>query len=135
MYKPQVVYPQTLRRAHSDPNPKDATTNPTLLLAAANKPQYAHLVDCAIQYGKHQGGTIQDQACSAMDRLVSLCYMYDMDTLTETFHDPDSWLPLARRFWGLSLVEFQQRLMPVSRLIPKQRRKRWVNNPTHLFLS
>ena len=49
---------------------KDATTNPTLLLAAANKPQYAHLVDSAIKYAKSKGGTLHDQACWAMDRLV-----------------------------------------------------------------
>ncbi|KAG8221402.1 hypothetical protein J3R82DRAFT_1585 [Butyriboletus roseoflavus] len=51
-------------------NFKDATTNPTLLLAAANKPQYAHLVSSAIEYGKSKGGTLHDQACVAMDRLL-----------------------------------------------------------------
>ncbi|KAF8552337.1 transaldolase [Imleria badia] len=50
--------------------PQDATTNPSLLLAAANKPHYAHLVDAAIKYGKSKGGTLQDQACWAMDRLL-----------------------------------------------------------------
>ncbi|KAF8461770.1 hypothetical protein JB92DRAFT_3091661 [Gautieria morchelliformis] len=30
--------------------PQDATTNPSLLLAAANKPAYAHLIDEAIQH-------------------------------------------------------------------------------------
>ena len=53
---------------------KDATTNPTLLLAAANKPQYAHLVDSAIKYAKSKGGTLHEQACWAMDRLV--CFRY-----------------------------------------------------------
>ncbi|KAG9309691.1 transaldolase [Chiua virens] len=50
--------------------PQDATTNPTLLLAAANKPQYAHLIDVAIKYAKGKGGTLHDQACLAMDRLL-----------------------------------------------------------------
>ncbi|KAF8436478.1 hypothetical protein L210DRAFT_3451933 [Boletus edulis BED1] len=50
--------------------PQDATTNPTLLLAAANKPQYAHLIDAAIKYAKGKGGTLHDQACFAMDRLL-----------------------------------------------------------------
>lgn len=61
-----------MHRANLDMNFKDATTNPTLLLAAANKPQYAHLVDSAIKYGKSRGGTLHDQACLAMDRLVGL---------------------------------------------------------------
>ncbi|KAN0082363.1 transaldolase [Tylopilus felleus] len=50
--------------------PQDATTNPTLLLAAANKPQYAHLIDIAIKYAKSKGGSLHDQACLAMDRLL-----------------------------------------------------------------
>jgi len=50
--------------------PQDATTNPTLLLAAANKPQYAHLVDVAIKHGKSKGGSLHEQACLAMDRLL-----------------------------------------------------------------
>lgn len=58
--------------ANSHLNFQDATTNPTLLLAAANKPQYTHLVDSAIKYGKSKDGTLHDQACFAMDRLVSL---------------------------------------------------------------
>ena len=34
--------------------PTDATTNPSLLLAAASMPAYAHLVDKAIDYAKAQ---------------------------------------------------------------------------------
>jgi len=36
--------------------PTDATTNPSLILAAATLPQYQHLVDKAVEYGKKQGG-------------------------------------------------------------------------------
>ncbi|KIK90572.1 hypothetical protein PAXRUDRAFT_673306 [Paxillus rubicundulus Ve08.2h10] len=50
--------------------PQDATTNPSLLLAAANKLQYARLVDAAIKHAKGKGGTIDQQACAAMDRLL-----------------------------------------------------------------
>ncbi|KAF8833944.1 transaldolase [Paxillus ammoniavirescens] len=50
--------------------PQDATTNPSLLLTAANKPQYARLVDAAIKHAKSKGGTIDEQACAAMDRLL-----------------------------------------------------------------
>ena len=32
--------------------PTDATTNPSLVLQAASQPQYAHLVDEAINYAK-----------------------------------------------------------------------------------
>lgn len=32
--------------------PQDATTNPSLILAASKKPEYAKLMDVAIAYGK-----------------------------------------------------------------------------------
>ncbi|CAD1468801.1 unnamed protein product, partial [Heterotrigona itama] len=35
--------------------PIDATTNPSLILAAANQKKYAHLIDKAVQYGKKSG--------------------------------------------------------------------------------
>ncbi|KAH9379717.1 hypothetical protein HPB48_009124 [Haemaphysalis longicornis] len=35
--------------------PTDATTNPSLILAASKLPQYAHLVDEAVKYGKSHG--------------------------------------------------------------------------------
>ena len=49
---------------------QDATTNPSLILAAANKPNYAHLIDAAIIYGKEKGGDLDAQADHALDRLV-----------------------------------------------------------------
>lgn len=36
--------------------PQDATTNPSLLLAAAKMPGYQHLLDDAIKYGMSNGG-------------------------------------------------------------------------------
>lgn len=36
--------------------PQDATTNPSLLLAAAKMPAYQHLLDQAIKYGIAKGG-------------------------------------------------------------------------------
>ncbi|KAF9272606.1 Transaldolase, partial [Linnemannia elongata] len=36
--------------------PTDATTNPSLILAASQKPNYAHLIDDAIAYAKKIGG-------------------------------------------------------------------------------
>lgn len=35
--------------------PTDATTNPSLILQAANMPQYAHLITDAVEYGKRKG--------------------------------------------------------------------------------
>lgn len=35
--------------------PTDATTNPSLILAAANMPQYAHLIEKAVAYGVSHG--------------------------------------------------------------------------------
>lgn len=32
--------------------PQDATTNPSLILAASKKPEYAKLMDIALDYGK-----------------------------------------------------------------------------------
>lgn len=50
--------------------PQDATTNPSLILAASNKPAYQKLIDTAVQYGKSKGGDIESQANAAVDRLL-----------------------------------------------------------------
>lgn len=50
--------------------PQDATTNPSLILAAANKPQYQKLINVAVEYGKSKGGSIEEQANAALDRLL-----------------------------------------------------------------
>ncbi|KZT59348.1 transaldolase [Calocera cornea HHB12733] len=50
--------------------PQDATTNPSLILAAANKKEYAHLIDTAVAYGKEKGGDLDSQTSAAMDRLL-----------------------------------------------------------------
>jgi transaldolase len=50
--------------------PQDATTNPTLILAAANKPGYARLIDAAVKYGKEKGGSLDEQVEAATDRLL-----------------------------------------------------------------
>ena len=67
--------------------PQDATTNPSLILAAAKKQEYAGLIDKAIEYGKEhvrdiqswftlrltrhlQGKNIDDQVDAALDRLL-----------------------------------------------------------------
>ncbi|XP_072164931.1 transaldolase-like [Diadema setosum] len=52
--------------------PTDATTNPSLILAAANKPQYAALIDEAVAYAKTNASTQADQVVLAMDKLVTI---------------------------------------------------------------
>lgn len=50
--------------------PTDATTNPSLLYAAAQLPAYASLVQDAISYGQAQGNNKEDQLALAIDRLT-----------------------------------------------------------------
>ncbi|KAG8936177.1 sedoheptulose-7-phosphate:D-glyceraldehyde-3- phosphate transaldolase [Tulasnella sp. 419] len=50
--------------------PQDATTNPSLILAAANKPGYQRLIDNAVEFVKKKGGSLDQQVEAAMDRLL-----------------------------------------------------------------
>ncbi|PWW74147.1 transaldolase [Tuber magnatum] len=50
--------------------PQDATTNPSLILAASKKPEYAGLIDEAVKYGKSHGGDIDSQVDATFDRLL-----------------------------------------------------------------
>ena len=50
--------------------PQDATTNPSLILAASKKAEYAKLIDVAIDYAKQKGGPIDQQVDDALDRLL-----------------------------------------------------------------
>lgn len=50
--------------------PQDATTNPSLILAASKKEQYAKLMDPAVEYGKAHGKTIDEQVDATLDRLL-----------------------------------------------------------------
>ncbi|KIY44027.1 transaldolase [Fistulina hepatica ATCC 64428] len=50
--------------------PQDATTNPSLILAAVNNPEYARLVDAAVAHAKAKGGDLEAQSCAAMDCLL-----------------------------------------------------------------
>uniref|UniRef100_A0A674B237 Transaldolase n=1 Tax=Salmo trutta TaxID=8032 RepID=A0A674B237_SALTR len=49
--------------------PQDATTNPSLILAAAKMAAYQHLVDQAIKYGIAKGGPEEEQITNTMDKL------------------------------------------------------------------
>jgi len=51
--------------------PQDATTNPSLILAAAKKPEYAAVLDAAIAQVKGQAeGSLDDKVESALDNLL-----------------------------------------------------------------
>ncbi|KAJ6460365.1 hypothetical protein C8R47DRAFT_1161024 [Mycena vitilis] len=50
--------------------PQDATTNPSLILAASNKAGYARLIDNAVKHGKSKGGSLEEQVSAANDRLL-----------------------------------------------------------------
>lgn len=50
--------------------PQDATTNPSLILAASKKPEYAKLMDVAVEYGKGHGKNIEEQVDATLDRLL-----------------------------------------------------------------
>lgn len=51
-------------------NPQDATTNPSLILAASKKAEYAKLIDAAVAYGKSKGGNVDDQVDATLDNLL-----------------------------------------------------------------
>jgi transaldolase len=61
--------------------PTDATTNPSLIFAAAQLPQYRALVDEAIAYGKSKGGADIMQVLRAATSIslspppTSLCFI------------------------------------------------------------
>lgn len=50
--------------------PQDATTNPSLILAASKKPEYAKLIDSAVDFAKKKGGSLDQQVDDALDRLL-----------------------------------------------------------------
>jgi transaldolase len=50
--------------------PQDATTNPSLILAAASKPEYAHLVDKAVADRKSSGLTGARRIDDVMDHIL-----------------------------------------------------------------
>lgn len=49
--------------------PTDATTNPSLIMQAAQKPQYKHLVDDAVQYAKEKAISPKELHTLLMDKL------------------------------------------------------------------
>lgn len=52
--------------------PTDATTNPSLLLAATQLPQYKHLLDQALEFAKKNSNNTEEQVTLASDKLFVL---------------------------------------------------------------
>ncbi|GAA6014958.1 hypothetical protein JCM11491_002372 [Sporobolomyces phaffii] len=50
--------------------PQDATTNPSLILAAVKDPKYAKVIDTAVEYAKQKGGDADAQVENTLDRLL-----------------------------------------------------------------
>ncbi|KAK1656329.1 transaldolase [Colletotrichum phormii] len=50
--------------------PQDATTNPSLILAASKKAEYAKLIDESVASAKKQGGSVDEQVDNALDALL-----------------------------------------------------------------
>ncbi|KAF2721153.1 transaldolase [Polychaeton citri CBS 116435] len=50
--------------------PQDATTNPSLILAASKKPEYAKLIDNAVEYGRSHGKDKTEQIDATLDNLL-----------------------------------------------------------------
>lgn len=50
-------------------SPTDATTNPSLILAATEKPEYQHLIEEAVIYSKTHARSTSEQASLLMDKL------------------------------------------------------------------
>jgi len=50
--------------------PQDATTNPSLILAASKKAEYAKLIDAAVEYGKKHGKNTDEKVDATLDNLL-----------------------------------------------------------------
>jgi len=50
--------------------PQDATTNPSLILAASKKADYEKLIDDAVAYGKKHGKDVDEQVDATLDSLL-----------------------------------------------------------------
>ncbi|ERT00203.1 transaldolase [Sporothrix schenckii ATCC 58251] len=50
--------------------PQDATTNPSLILAASKKAEYAKLIDEAVAIGKKQAGSLDEKVDATLDAIL-----------------------------------------------------------------
>lgn len=59
-------------------SPTDATTNPSLILAATQKPQYKHLIDDAVHYAKSKAKSPEELRSLLMEKL---CVNFGLEIL------------------------------------------------------
>ncbi|HEY5231926.1 MAG TPA: transaldolase [Verrucomicrobiae bacterium] len=87
--------------------PRDATTNPSLILKATEKPEYAFLVDKAVADGKNSGASGEQLVHSVMDNVLILfgCEILKIlpgrvstETDANLAFDTEALLAKARRF-------------------------------------
>jgi len=50
--------------------PEDATTNPSLILAATENPEYRWLIDSALEFGSKHGDTLDEKVSNALDKVL-----------------------------------------------------------------
>lgn len=55
----------SIRKFH----PTDATTNPSLILAASQKPEYRHLIEEAVKYGQDRATSLQERMPLILDKI------------------------------------------------------------------
>jgi len=58
--------------------PTDATTNPSLILSAAQQEQYQHLIERAVKHGNKAGATKEEKVSEALDYL---CVLFGIEIL------------------------------------------------------
>jgi Transaldolase/Fructose-6-phosphate aldolase len=101
--------------------PQDATTNPSLILAASKKPEYAKLMDVAVDYGKKHVRQIVPER-------IATAYSENNRAQTLTAKSMplsiDSWLNSEARSSRLCPARCQQKLMPDSPLTRKHQSPR-----------
>lgn len=67
--------------------PQDATTNPSLILAAVKNPNYARLIDVAVDYAKKKGGCVHfspNPVQTARSRRLTVAAPLLRETVTST---------------------------------------------------
>lgn len=112
----------TARAAIDVYKPQDATTNPSLILAAAGKPAYQKLINNAVEFGKSKGGSIDAQVNAAIDRLVSV--VPPDRAVMRTTHLRFSWSSSARQSLPSSRDVCPLRSTPVCPSTRRAQRRR-----------
>lgn len=88
--------------------PQDATTNPSLILAASKKAEYAKLIDAAVKYGKDNVSGFNLHKWLLTDNRAKI------STSKSMLHLIDCSLSSAKKFLPLCQGKFQQKSMPDS---------------------